>query len=117
MDAARPHGQAVLQEVDDRRMTQAILPSPNKILSYKSEPLSAPGELRAPNESKHGGFNISIKRMESAECSSAELNPHPPTTKPSVSPKNLLLDQNTIQETEEENESSIYSQAISGKSK
>ena len=53
--------------------------------------------------------------MESGEDNNLDISHLAPETKPTSSPKNLYLDQQTIQETSEENASSIKS-GKSGKS-
>ena len=122
MDAATLQNRVQLQEVDDRRMTQPLLPSPTKIMGYNSVPTptieagsrlqeSSPGD-NTPSKLR---FNINVKKMEPADDNNLDISHAAPQTKPSSSPKNLFIEQQTIQETSEENVSSMKS-GKSGKS-
>ena len=93
MDAARPHDPALLQEVDERRMTHSVLPAPNKIFAYKSVPVEQEDSQLSRSSQAKMQEEFRIKRMESGE-SYAELNslaPH--NSKQATSPLNNLLDQ------------------------
>ena len=112
MDAARPHDPALLQEVDERRMTHSVLPNPHKIMAYKSQPLKEQDSQPSKSSQARIQEEFRIKRMESADSNSDLNSLAPPNSKQTTSPLNNLLDQQTIQETEEENASSM----VSGKS-
>ena len=51
MDAATLQNRTQLQEVDDRRMTQPLLPSPSKIMGYNSVPMPTIEPGLRPQES------------------------------------------------------------------